>query len=81
MADFDDLLRELKQKRDQLRVKIHLASLEMQDEWNELEVKMEDFSRRARLKETGAGVGKALGAVGDELKAGYKRIQRALKDD
>jgi hypothetical protein len=81
MTDFDELLKDLKQKRDQLRVRMHLASRELQDEWRELEEKMEDFSRRARLKETGTGVSKALGAVGDELKSGYKRLQRALKDD
>lgn len=81
MADFDELLQDLKQKRDQLRVRIHLASRELQDEWQELEEKMDDFSRRARLKETGSGVSKALAAVGDELKTGYKRIHRALKDD
>jgi len=81
MADFDELLRDLKQKRDELRVRIHLASQELQDEWEELEKKMDEFSKRARLKETGSGVSKALGSVGDELKAGYKRIQRALKDD
>jgi hypothetical protein len=60
---------------------MHLASRELQDEWPELEERMEDFSRRARLKETGTGVSKALVAVGDELKSGYKRLQRALKDD
>ncbi|HEX9852537.1 MAG TPA: hypothetical protein VGA68_05960 [Woeseiaceae bacterium] len=81
MADFDKLLQELKQKRDELRVRIHLASREIQEEWKELDGKMEDFSRRARLKETGAGVSKALGALGDELKSGYKRIHRALKED
>ncbi|MDH4048594.1 MAG: hypothetical protein OEW68_11080 [Gammaproteobacteria bacterium] len=81
MADIDDLLQELKQKRDQIRVRMHLASKELQDEWVDLEKKMDDFSKRARLKETGTGVSKALGTVGDELKAGYRRIQRALKDD
>jgi hypothetical protein len=81
MADFDELLQDLKQKRDQLRVRIHLASRELQDEWEELEKKTEDFTRRARLKETGSNVSKALALVGDELKAGYKRIQRAMKDD
>jgi vacuolar-type H+-ATPase subunit D/Vma8 len=81
MADFDEVLQDLKKKRDELRVRIHLASREAQDEWQELEQKMEDFSRRARLKETGASVSKALGALGDELKSGYKRIHRALKDD
>ena len=81
MADFDKMLKDLKEKRDELRVRIHLASRELQDEWQELEQKMEDFSRRARLKESGAAVSKALGTLGTELKSGYQRIHRALKKD
>jgi len=88
MADFDEMLKELKQKRDELRVQMHLASKEVKEEWDELEDKMEEFSRKtkqfasdAKLRETGAGVGDALGKLGHELKLGYGRIRDALKSD
>jgi len=88
MADFDDLIEELKQKRDELRVQINLASKEARDEWEELEEKMEDFSGKAKdfandagIKETGEGLGKALGQLGQELKLGYERIRDAIKED
>jgi chromosome segregation ATPase len=88
MADFDDLIEELKQKRDELRVQINLASREIKDEWEDLEEKMEDFSEKARdfandagLKETGEGLGKVLGQLGQELKLGYERIRNAIRDD
>ena len=87
MADLDDLLEELKQKRDELRVRIHLASREVKEEWDELEKKMDHFAGQAKqfaddagLKETGSGVGEALGNLGHELKLGYERIRDALKD-
>jgi len=87
MADIDDLIDELKQKRDELRVQIHLASKEVQDEWDDLEKKMEHFSGQAKqfadeakLKETGSGLGEALGQLGHELKLGYQRIRDAIKD-
>ena len=87
MTDFDDVIEDLKQKRDELRLQMHLASKEIKDEWNELEEKMEDFSGNAKqfsndakLKETGAGIGDALGELGGELKRGYERIRDALKD-
>ncbi len=87
MTGFDDMIEELKQKRDELRVQMHLASKEIKDEWNELEEKMEDFSGKAKqfsddakLKETGAGIGDALGQLGSELKRGYDRIREAMKD-
>lgn len=87
MADFDEVLEQLKQKRDEARLQMHLASKEVLDEWDELEGKMEEFSGKAKqfaseakLKESGSGLGEALGLVGDELKSGYERIRKALKD-
>jgi hypothetical protein len=88
MADFDDLLEELKQRRDELRVQMNLASREIKDEWEELEDKMEEFSGRTRefaddagLKDTGRGVGDALGQLGHELKLGYERIREAIREN
>ncbi len=80
MTDFDDIVDDLKQKRDELRVQIHLASKDVQEEWHELEGKMEHFTSKAKLGETGEGVGKALGQLGHELKLGYARIRDAIKD-
>lgn len=87
MSDLDDIVEQLKQKRDEARVQMHLASKEIQEEWEELEEKMEEFSGKARkfatdakLKETGDGLGGAFTQVGHELKAGYERIRDALKD-
>ena len=87
MADFDELLQDLKQKRDELRVQMHLASKEAQEEWEELEEKMDDFSSKARqfsrdakLKETGEGLGEAVSKLGHELKLGYERLKKAVID-
>ena len=87
MADIDEIIEELKQKRDEIRVQINLASKEVKDEWEELEGKMEEFSGKAKqfaddaeLKKTGAGIGDALGQLGGELKHGYDRIRDALRD-
>jgi vacuolar-type H+-ATPase subunit D/Vma8 len=81
MDDFDELVADLKQKRDELRLKIHLASKEAQEEWQELEEKMQEFSSRAELGKTSEGIGGALGKVGEELKLGYQRIRNAIKED
>ena len=81
MADFDDFIEELKQKRDELRVQVNLASKEARDEWDELEDKMDRFLARAELRKTGEGVGDALGKLGEEIKLGYKRLWRAASED
>ena len=80
MADLDDLIGELKQTRDELRVKVHLASMEVQDEWSELEQKADHFRAQAKLGQTGDDVGKALANLGDELKKGYDRLKDAIKN-
>jgi len=87
MSGFDDLMQDLKQVRDEMRLQIHLASKEAKEEWDELEDKMEDFSAKAKkfsddakLKETGEGLSEALGKVGHELKLGYERLRKAMKD-
>jgi len=81
MAEFDEMLDDLKQKRDELRLQMHLASREAKDEWQELEEKMDQFSAKAKLGDTGKGVGKALSQLGHELKQGYERLWKAIKDD
>ena len=87
MSDLDDLMDELRQKRDEIRVQINLASKDLRDEWEELEGRMEDFSAKAKkvagdahLKETGEGIGNAMVQLGHELKLGYERIRDAIKD-
>ena len=84
MADFEDkveeLVEELKQKRDELRVQMHLASKEVQDEWQDLEEKMNEFAARAELDKTGEGLGEAFSGVGQELMKGYERIRDAIKN-
>jgi len=85
MTDLNQLLQELKQRRDEMRVQIHLASKDIKDDWDDLEEKMQDFSAKtakfskdAKLKETGVGLSDALVNVGHELKLGYERLRDAM---
>ena len=80
MSDFDDLIEDLKQKRDELRVQINLASREVKEEWEELEGRSRKFLAKAEIARTGEGVSEALGDLGEELKKGYQRIRDAIKD-
>ena len=87
MDDFSELIAELKQKRDELRVQMNLASRELKDEWSELEEKMDEFTDKAKrfaddadVKETGSGIADAVGQLGKEIKQGYERLWKALKD-
>ena len=79
----DDLVDELKQARDELKVKIHLAASDARDEFDQLERKWEHFRARAEVigraaEEAAEDVGEALEVVGEELKRGYQRIRSLL---
>jgi len=80
MSDFDRLKEDLKKARDEIHLKLHLASMEAKDEWDELERKWQDFSTRAEVDKTSEGLGGAFDNLGQELKQAYTRFAGALKD-
>ena len=80
MSDIHDLKRDLKKLRDELKLKLHLASMEAKQEWDELEGKWESFSKRTGLDESADALGNSLEALGVELKNSYKRFKAGLKN-
>ncbi len=78
MPSIDDRMNELKQKRDELKLQIHLGSQEAQAEWNELEKKWNEFESQAQLGKAAEGIGTAAELLGDELTNAYKRLKGAL---
>ena len=79
MADFDQLLADLKKTRDEIRLKIHLGSKEAQEQWSVLEKKWDTFAAAAQLHESAKDVGAAARLLGDELKSGFESIKKALR--
>jgi len=80
MADLHDLNRDLKKLRDELELKMHLASMEARQEWKALDAKWQSFSSRARLEDSAESVGDAVELLGEELKKGYKRLKAAISN-
>jgi seryl-tRNA synthetase len=80
---FDDAVSKLKQERDELRVKIHLAKADAQDEWEKLEEKYESLKNQAgnardAANDAGGDVKAAASLLMDELKKGYAKIRESL---
>ena len=74
---------ELRQLRDELQLQMHLAAVEVKDEWQDLEKKWDQAHAQLQKVEEAAGeaaqgVGEALEILGDELKKGYQRIRDSL---
>ena len=69
-----DLADELKRLRDEIRVKLHLASLEARDRWNELEPSMGQVEKLAR--EVNEALKRKLGELRDRLREVVERVRR-----
>jgi hypothetical protein len=79
MSKIDDLTSELQQKRDEINLRIHLGTKELQDDWSGVEAKWEAFAARAQLEKAGKDVGEALELLGAEIRNAFQRIRAALK--
>ncbi|MBB4039246.1 hypothetical protein GGR34_000881 [Microvirga flocculans] len=78
MPDFTKLVDDLKRTRDEIKLKIHLGSKDVQDEWAELEKHWTSFESRAELDKSARDVSDAVKILGSELKDAFNRIRRAL---
>jgi len=81
--DINNIIENLKQQKDEIRLQIHLAKAEVRDELSELEKKLEELTTRADAirKEAGntsANVIEAAGLAADEIKHGFERIRKLL---
>lgn len=83
--EFDNLLEKLKSERDEITLKLHLASMEAKEEfeeadkhWETLKIKAAEISDES--KETSEEFIAKAKIVGEELKDAYARISKRLTD-
>lgn len=85
----EELITTLERERDELRVKVHLASLDAKDEFAELERRLDALrgrmsSKGGEAKDTASEVGDVVGEtarkMADELRDGYRRIREKLAE-
>tara|TARA_R110000782_G_scaffold33095_3_gene80208 strand:- start:1527 stop:1811 length:285 start_codon:yes stop_codon:yes gene_type:complete len=81
--DIEEMLEKLKQERDELSVKLHLAKMEASEEWQDLERKWSKLE--SKVKQMGGAAAESTGDIraaaqllGQEIKAGFKRIAKRL---
>ncbi|MBM9510994.1 hypothetical protein [Desulfogranum marinum] len=81
--EFDKLVQKVKQERDQVKVKMHLASMDAKKEYEEAEKKWGQVKVKASeiaddTIETSEEVIAKAKIVGEELKETYHRISKRL---
>lgn len=78
-----NLVTAVKQQRDELKLKLHLAKADARDEWTKLENQCEGVRTKVEVtcqetSKTAEGVGSALELALNEIKKGYERIKNTL---
>ncbi len=83
--EFDSLLEKLKSQRDEIMLKLHLASMEAKEEFEEADKHWDTLKNKAAeiaddSKETSEEYIAKAKIVGEELKEAYSRISKRLAD-
>ena len=83
--DLNELWEKLKTQRDELRLKAHLATAELKDEWEELEEKWKYAEGKLNklqheAKDSAADLKASTKIVLDEISTAYDRIKHRLSD-
>jgi uncharacterized coiled-coil DUF342 family protein len=77
------LLETVKQERDELNVKMHLAKSDMKDEMQKLEEKWDELRRKGgkaidAVDDSALEVSDSLKRLGEEIKEGYRQLRESL---
>jgi len=81
----EELISALRQERDELRLKIHLAGMEGQEEYKRLSAKIDELTKQYEpvsdaMQDTAKNVFSALMLAADEMKNGFTRIRKQMTD-
>jgi len=79
----EELVGQLRQERDELRVRAHLLKAELRDEWEQVERKWEHIEPklerlRDSTRESAGEIGAAASQLGEEIANAYRRIRKSL---
>ncbi|MDO9160900.1 MAG: hypothetical protein Q8N35_06200 [Methylococcaceae bacterium] len=83
--DFENLLNKLNTEREEINLKLHLASLEARDEFEQAEKQWQQVKNKAaeiadESKETSEEFIAKAKIIGEELKETYQRITKRLTE-
>ncbi|WP_421853063.1 hypothetical protein [Oricola sp.] len=70
---------DLKRLRDELRLQLHLASMEAEEEWDRLTGDWDRFVSRAELEKSAEEVGEAARQLGLRMKDAFDRMRKGME--
>ena len=78
MTKIANLVADLMQKRDELRLQLHLGTKEAEEEWENLTVEWDKFLSEAQFDKSKDEVGEAARELGLKMKDAYDRFKAAM---
>ncbi|CUJ99483.1 hypothetical protein PH7735_02210 [Shimia thalassica] len=76
MADLKSMMAELQQKRDEIKLQLHLGSMEAEEEWDALVSEWDKFLSKSQFDQTADEVGEAARELGLKMKAAYDNAKK-----
>jgi hypothetical protein len=78
MVDFKNLGAELRQKRDEIKLQLHLGSMEAEQEWEILVSDWDKFLSVSQFEQTAEEVGEAARDLGLKMKTTYDSAKKSV---
>lgn len=78
MSEISKMLKDLQQRRDELKLHLHLASKDAENEWEELMGDWDKFLSRSEFEKSSEEVGEAARQLGLKMKDAYDRMKKTL---
>jgi hypothetical protein len=80
-----EVITKLKQERDELALKMHLAGMEAKDEYERISGKVDQLTDqfepvKSVMEESAENLLAALGLAAGELKVGFQRLRKAIRE-
>ena len=84
-STLESLISKLKQEKDELKLQMHLASMDAKNEYDRLSGKCDELNDQFEpvkdaIEETTGNVFSALGLAAEELKIGFDRVRKAISE-
>lgn len=77
MADLVTLMAELQKKRDEIKLQLHLGTMEAEEEWDTLVSNWDKFISKMQFDQSADEVGEAARELGLKMKAAYDRTKKS----
>jgi chromosome segregation ATPase len=85
-SSLEQLISILKQERDELKLKMHLAEMDAKDEYERLSGNFDELTNQfeplnSAVEESADNVFAALKLAAEEMKNGFHRIRKSMSED